>query len=50
MTIAAGHPLGLLAVTCWCERRVVWVSPADVVAGITGRCKHPDCLPPERNP
>ena len=37
-----------LAVTCWCEETVVYVSAADVAAGLTGACRSPRCVDLDR--
>lgn len=34
---------GELAVTCWCEARIVYVNPEAVQAGRTGSCGLPEC-------
>ena len=37
---------GVLAVSCWCERRIVAVSQTDVWRGKTKSCGHPGCHAP----
>jgi hypothetical protein len=37
---------GILAVSCWCERRIVAVSQTDVRSGKTESCGHPRCHSP----
>ena len=37
---------GVLPTSCWCERRIVAVSQADVQQGRTASCGHPRCRPP----
>lgn len=32
--------------TCWCDKRVVWITLADVIEGRTESCGHPRCRPP----
>lgn len=34
---------GLLNVTCWCERKIVKVTPRSVWRGVTGSCGRPGC-------
>lgn len=48
MKLSGEH--GNLPVSCWCERRVVAVSHADVLVGQTVSCGHPRCQPPDRAP
>lgn len=40
------RPTGPLTATCWCERKTVTVSPADVRSGRTGTCGDDACTPP----
>lgn len=35
-----------VAVTCWCERRIVKVLLDDVARGLTATCGRPGCQPP----
>jgi hypothetical protein len=37
-----------LAVTCWCERHIVYVTADDVWAGRTRSCAHRECVELER--
>lgn len=37
---------GMLAVMCWCGRRVVHVLPKVVQAGLTGSCGRAHCKQP----
>lgn len=38
-------PAGYIAATCWCDRDVVWIAPADV--GVTtASCGRAGCRPP----
>lgn len=40
------RPTGALATNCWCEKKTVFVSPADVRSGRTGSCGDVACTPP----
>ena len=41
---------GLLAASCWCQRAIVAVTPAEVLAGKTASCGRPACSAPEPRP
>lgn len=40
-------PNGDVVVNCWCERKVVRVTRARMLAGRTEECGHPACCAPE---